>query len=37
MFQTSLVNLLYYPHLLSTNFVMNVADIYHRHVMILAL
>jgi hypothetical protein len=37
MFQTSLVNLLYYPHLLSMSFVMNVADIYHRHMMILAL
>jgi hypothetical protein len=37
MFQTSLVNLLYYPHLLSMSFVMNVADIYHRHVMISAL
>jgi hypothetical protein len=37
MSQTSLINLLYYPHLLSMSFVMNVADIYHRHVMILAL
>jgi hypothetical protein len=37
MFQTSLVNLLYYPHLLSMSFVMNVANIYHRHMMILAL
>jgi hypothetical protein len=37
MFQTSLSNLLCCPHLLSMSFVMNVADIYHRHVMILAL
>jgi hypothetical protein len=37
MFQTSLINLSYYPHLLSMSFVMNTADIYHRHVMILAL
>jgi hypothetical protein len=37
MFQTSLINLSYYPHLLSMSFVMNVADIYHRHVVILAL
>jgi predicted nucleotide-binding protein (sugar kinase/HSP70/actin superfamily) len=37
MFQTSLINLLCYPHLLSMSFVMNVADIYHRHVMILVL
>jgi hypothetical protein len=31
MFQTSPSNLLCYPHLLSMSFVMNVADIYHRH------
>jgi hypothetical protein len=37
MFQTSLINLSYYPHLLSISFVMNVADIYHPHVVILAL
>jgi hypothetical protein len=37
MFQPSLINLSYYPHLLSMSFVMNVADIYHRHAMILAL
>jgi hypothetical protein len=37
MFQTSLINLSYYPHLLSMSFVMNVADIYHRHVVILTL
>jgi hypothetical protein len=37
MFQTSLRNLLCYPHLLSMSFVMNVADIYHCHVVILAL
>jgi hypothetical protein len=37
MFQTSLINLSYYPHLLSISFVMNVADIYRRHVVILAL
>jgi hypothetical protein len=37
MFQTSLINLLNYPHLLSMSFVMTVTDIYHRHVVILAL
>jgi hypothetical protein len=37
MFQTSLINLLYYSYLLSISFVMNVADIYHPHVVILAL
>jgi hypothetical protein len=37
MFQTSLINLLCYPHLLSMSFVMNVADIYRPHVVILAL
>jgi hypothetical protein len=37
MFQTSLINLSYYPHLLSISFVMNVADIYRPHVIILAL
>jgi hypothetical protein len=37
MFQTLLINLSYYSHLLSMSFVMNIADIYHRHVMILAL
>jgi hypothetical protein len=37
MFQTSLINLLYYPHLLSISFVMNVADICRRRVVILAL
>jgi hypothetical protein len=37
MFQTSLINLLYYPHLLTISFVMNVADIYRFHVVILAL
>jgi hypothetical protein len=37
MFQTSLINLSYYPHLLSISFMMNVADIYHPHVVILAL
>jgi hypothetical protein len=37
MFQTSLIHLLYYPHLLSMSFVMNVADIYPRHVVILIL
>jgi hypothetical protein len=36
-FQTSLINLSYYSHLLSISCVMNVADIYHRHVVILAL
>jgi hypothetical protein len=34
MFQTSLINPSYYPHLLSINFVMNVADIYRPHVVI---
>jgi hypothetical protein len=34
MFQTSLMNLSYYPHLLSINLVMNVADIYRSHVVI---
>jgi hypothetical protein len=33
-FQTSLINLSYYPHLLSISFVMNVADIYRPHVVI---
>jgi hypothetical protein len=37
MFQTSLINLLCYPHLLSMSFVMNVTDIYHPHVVILTL
>jgi hypothetical protein len=37
MFQTSLINLLCYPYLLFISFVMNVADIYHCHVLILAL
>jgi hypothetical protein len=37
MFQTSLINLLCYPHLLSMSFVMNVADIDHPHVVIIAL
>jgi hypothetical protein len=37
MFQTSLINLSYYPHLQSISFVMNVADIYRPHVIILAL
>jgi hypothetical protein len=37
MFQTSLINLLCYPHLLSMSFVMNVADIYRPHVVILTL
>jgi hypothetical protein len=37
MFQTSRINLLCYSHLLSMSFVMNVTDIYHRHVVILAL
>jgi hypothetical protein len=37
MFQTSVINLSHYPHLLFMSFVMNVANIYHRHVMILAL
>jgi hypothetical protein len=37
MFQTSLINLSYYPHLLSISFVMNVANIYRPHVVILAL
>jgi hypothetical protein len=37
MFQTSLINLSYYPHLLSISFVMNIADIYRPHVVILAL
>jgi hypothetical protein len=37
MFQTSLINLSYYPHLLSISFVMNVTDIYHSYVVILAL
>jgi hypothetical protein len=37
MFQTSLINLSDYPHLLSISFVMNVVDIYHPHVVILAL
>jgi hypothetical protein len=36
MFQTSLISLLCYPYLLSTSFVMNVADIYRPHVVILA-
>jgi hypothetical protein len=31
MFQTSLVNLSYYPHLLPISLVINVADIYHPH------
>jgi hypothetical protein len=37
MFQTSLINFLCYTHLLSMSFVMNVTDIYHPHVVILAL
>jgi hypothetical protein len=37
MFQISLINLLCYPHLLSLSFVINVADIYRPHVVILAL
>jgi hypothetical protein len=37
MFRTSLINLLYYPYLLSMSFVMNVTDIYHPHVVILTL
>jgi hypothetical protein len=37
MFRTSLINLLYYPHLLSMSFVMSVANTYRSHVMILAL
>jgi hypothetical protein len=37
MFQTSVINFSNYPHLLSMSFVMNVADIYHRHVVILIL
>jgi hypothetical protein len=37
MFQTSLINLFCYTYLLSISFVMNVADIYHPHVVILAL
>jgi hypothetical protein len=37
MFHTSLIHLSYYPHLLTISFVMNVADIYRFHVMILAL
>jgi hypothetical protein len=37
MFQTSLINLSCYPHLLSISFMMNVADIYQPHVMISAL
>jgi hypothetical protein len=37
MFQTSLINLSYYSHLLSMSFVMNVTDIYHPHVVILTL
>jgi hypothetical protein len=36
MFQTSLINLLYYPHLLSISFVTNVANICRRRVVILA-
>jgi hypothetical protein len=36
MFQTSLINLSYYSHLLSISCVMNVADIYHPQVVILA-
>jgi hypothetical protein len=34
MFQTSLINLSCYPHLLSIGFVMNVTDIYRPHVVI---
>jgi hypothetical protein len=37
MFQTSLINLSYYSHLLSLSFVINVTDIYRPHVVILAL
>jgi hypothetical protein len=37
MFQTSLINLLYYSRLLSTSFLMNVADIYRPPVVIVAL
>jgi hypothetical protein len=37
MFQTSLINLSNYPHLLSMSFVMNVADIDRPHVVIVAL
>jgi hypothetical protein len=33
MFRTSFINLLCYLHLLSISFVMNVADIYHPHVV----
>jgi hypothetical protein len=37
MFQTSLISLLCYSYLLFISFVMNVADIYHPHVVILTL
>jgi hypothetical protein len=37
MFRTSFINLLCYFNLLSISFVMNVADIYHPHVVILIL
>jgi hypothetical protein len=37
MFHTSLINLLWYLYLLSISFVMNVADIYRPHIVILAL
>jgi hypothetical protein len=33
-FQTSLINLLCYPHLLSLSLVINVADIYRPHIVI---
>jgi hypothetical protein len=34
MFRTSLINLSYYPHLLSISLVINVADIYRPHIVI---
>jgi hypothetical protein len=37
MFQTSLINLSYYSHLLSISFMMHVADIYRLPVVIVAL
>jgi hypothetical protein len=37
MFQISLISLLCYSYLLFMSFVMNVADIYHPYVVILAL
>jgi hypothetical protein len=36
-FKHHFVNPLYYPYLLSMSFVINVTDIYHHHVVILAL